>query len=219
VKVLLSDLFSTLIPGGKDERAVVTRAVAELLGVEPGDFARELDATSYERFTGAYGDSASALRVVAERAGGAPDPESLQKATELRAELSRRLLEAVPATTLAALATLRAAGWRIGLVSNATAETVDEWPASRLAPYVDTTAFSVDVGAAKPDPAIYLTACAALDAAPTDCVYLGDGENNELPTAKALGMHAIRTREHADNHPTWPGPTVNSFAELPGLVG
>jgi putative hydrolase of the HAD superfamily len=132
----------------------------------------------------------------------------LQKATELRAELSRRLLDAVPATTLSTLAALRAAGWRIGLVSNATAETVDEWPASRLAPYVDTTAFSVDIAAAKPDPAVYLTACTALNATPADCLYLGDGENNELPTAKALAC----TRSAPASTPTTtsPGPASPS---------
>jgi putative hydrolase of the HAD superfamily len=219
VKALLTDLFSTLIPGGKDERAVVNRAVAEVLGVELESFARELDATAHDRFVGAYGDSADALRVVAERVGVTPDQAALQEATQLRAELSRRLLDAVPESTLATLAALRADGWHIGLVSNATAETVNEWATSRLARYVDATAFSVDVAAAKPDPAIYLAACTALDVTPNDCLYLADGENDELPAAQALGMHTIRTREHANNHPTWPGATINTFAELPGLLG
>jgi putative hydrolase of the HAD superfamily len=174
-RALILDLFSTLVPGGDAEREVVNREMAQVLGVEPDAFAREFDATSYERFTSAG--------------------------------------------TLQTLAELQSTGWRIGLVSNITSETQLQWPASPLPPYFETTAFSAEVGAAKPEPEIYLAACNALGVSPTDCVYLGDGCDNELPGAAALGMYAIRTTEHADSDPTWTGPTVASFTELPALIG
>jgi putative hydrolase of the HAD superfamily len=116
------------------------------------------------------------------------------------------------------LAAFRSAGWRIGLVSNITAETQLQWFHSPLAPYFDTTAFSAEVGAAKPEPAIYLTACAALGAHPTDCVYVGDGRDNELSAAAALGMHTIRTLEHSNSAPAWAGPSIRSYAELADLL-
>jgi putative hydrolase of the HAD superfamily len=115
---------------------------------------------------------------------------------------------------LETLAAFKAAGWRIGLVSNITAETQLQWPASPLAQYFDATAFSAQVGAAKPEPAIYEIACAALGTEPSDCIYVGDGNDNELAAAASLGMHAIRTTEHADSDPTWPGPTITTYAEL-----
>jgi putative hydrolase of the HAD superfamily len=40
-----------------------------------------------------------------------------------------------------------------------------------------------------------------------------------MPRAAAPGIHAIRTTEHSDSDPTWTGPTVSSFTELPALIG
>ncbi|WP_134115973.1 HAD family hydrolase [Kribbella kalugense] len=217
-RALLSDLFSTLVPGGEAERDAVHEQMALVLGVDPVAFAREFEATSRERFTGAYGDLPNTIRVITWRAGGDPTDEQVQQATTVREGLSRRLVDAVPAGTLATLAELRSAGWRIGLVSNITAHTELQWPASPLPPYFDATAFSTQVGAAKPDPEIYLAACTALDVPPSSCVYVGDGRDSELQAAAALGMYAIRTTEHADSHPAWTGPTIASFAELPAVI-
>jgi putative hydrolase of the HAD superfamily len=198
---------------------VLNEVMAEVLGVEPLAFGREFDRAAYERFTGAYGDLETTVRVIAERAGGHPDDEQVLQATSLRRDLSRRLLNAAPATTVSALAQLRAGGWKLGLVSNVTAETQLQWAESPLAAYFDTTAFSAEVGAAKPEPAIYLTACGALGVTPTECVYVGDGRDNELAAAASLGMSAIRTLEHANSHPAWRGPTIKTFADLPELIG
>ncbi|TCO28374.1 putative hydrolase of the HAD superfamily [Kribbella steppae] len=218
-RALLVDLFSTLVPGGNAERDVIHQKMSAVLGVDAAAFSREFAATSYERFTGAYGDLPSTLRVIAQRTGADPTDEQVREATSLRRKLSRRLLNAAPAGTLSALAGLRSAGWRIGLVSNITSETQLQWADSPLPPYFETTAFSAEVGAAKPEPEIYLAACNALGVAPADCVYIGDGNDKELPAAAALGMYAIRTIEHSDSDPTWTGPTVSSFTELPDLIG
>ena len=218
-RALILDLFSTLIPGGEAERAAVHRELAHVLGVDPDDFARAFDTTTYERFTGSYGDLPSTLRAMTVRCGGDPTDDQVRRATDLRSKLARQLLGGAPAGTLDALAQLRAAGWRTGLVSNITSETMLQWPESALAQYLETTAFSAEVGAAKPEPAIYLAACDALGVAPADCIYVADGSDNELRAAADLGMHVIRTIEHSDSDPAWIGPTITSFTELPALVG
>jgi putative hydrolase of the HAD superfamily len=218
-RALIVDLFSTLVPDGDAERELVNRDMARVLGVEPAAFMREFDATAYERFTGACGDLHRTLRVIARRCGEDPTDEQVHQATVIRRRFARQLLAAASAGTLEGLAELRSAGWRIGLVSDVTWETQFEWPESALRPYFETTAFSAEVGAAKPEPAIYLAACDALGVSPSDCVYVGDGGQNELPGAAALGMSAIRTTEHADSDPSWTGPTITSFTELPALIG
>ncbi|GAA1596285.1 MULTISPECIES: HAD family hydrolase [Kribbella] len=214
MKVLLTDLFSTLIPGGDAARDVVNAQMGAALGVDPTAFQRAFDASSYDRFIGAYGDLPATLRLIAERCGGAPTEAQVQKATTLRRTLARRLLTAAPAATLDTLATFKAAGWRIGLVSNITAETQLQWPGSPLAPYFETTAFSAEVGAAKPEPAIYLAACNALGVEPADCLYVGDGSDGELAGAAALGMYVVRTTEHADSDPSWNGSSVDKYRRL-----
>ena len=217
-RVLLSDLFSTLIPGGDAERGVLNEAMARVLGVECARFVREFDAAAYERFTGVYGDLETTVRLIAERAGGEPTDEQVLEATNLRRALTRRLMQGSPAGTLGTLATLRADGWRIGLVSNITTETQLQWSSSPLAPYFDTTAFSSELGVAKPEAAIYMAACTALGVSPAECVYVGDGRDNELAAAASLGMHTIRTLEHSNSHPAWPGDSIISYAELPALI-
>lgn len=219
MKVLLSDLFSTLVFGGDAERDAVNARMGAVLGVDGAAFQRAFDACSYERFIGAYGDLPSTLRVIAERCGGAPTDEQVEEATSLRRALAQQLLRRVPTATLDTLAAFKSAGWRIGLVSNITAETQLQWPTSPLAQYFDATAFSAELGTAKPEPAIYKAACTALGADPGDCLYVGDGNDNELPAATALGMHAIRTLEHANSAPTWQGPTIQTFAELQSYLG
>jgi putative hydrolase of the HAD superfamily len=218
-RALLVDLFSTLIPGGQVERAGVNREMAQILGVEPAAFAAAFDATVYERFTGVYGDLPSTLREIARRSGGQPSDEQLDQATALWRTLARQLIGAAPETTLSALAQVRAPGWRTGLVSNITSETQLQWPNSALSQYFEVTAFSAEVGSAKPEAAIYLAACGGLGVDPAECVDVADGSDNELPGAVSLGMYAVRTTEHANSDPAWPGPTISSFAELPALLG
>lgn len=217
--MLMVDLFSTLIPGGDAERAAVHREMAVVLGVPAEAFDAAFKASAYERFTGAYGDLPSTLRELARQCGAEPSDEQLDQASEVRRALARRLIAAVPESTLSALGQLRAAGWWTGLVSNITSETQLQWPGSSLAPYFAATAFSAEVGAAKPEAAIYLAACTALGVEPADCVFVGDGNDRELHGATALGMHAIRTTEHSDSDPSWMGATIASFGELPGLLG
>jgi putative hydrolase of the HAD superfamily len=217
-RALIIDLFSTLIPGGHAERAAVHREMARIMDVDPEALSRAFDETLYERFSGGYGDLTSTLRAMASRCGADPSDDQLRAAAELRSKLARQLLGDAPAGTLDALATLRSAGWRTGLVSNITSETMQQWPTSALAQHFDTTAFSSEVGAAKPQPAIYLAACNGLGVTPAECVYIADGSDNELQAAADLGMLAIRTTEHSDSDPAWSGHTIGSFAELPTLL-
>lgn len=78
MKVLLTDLFSTLVPGGDAERDVVNARMGAALGVDAAAFQKEFDASAYERFIGAFGDLPSTLRVIARRCGGAPSDEQVQ---------------------------------------------------------------------------------------------------------------------------------------------
>src|SRR5262249_23793780 len=94
----------------------------------------------------------------------------------------------------------------------------EAWPGSGLAKRFDAAMFSCQVGAAKPDPRIYLAATTALGARPEECCYIGDGADHELAAASNLGMTVLRTTQFHDNDPAWPGPTIGSIAELPGLL-
>ncbi len=219
---VLFDLFNTLVPGkranGGGRQATIVQ-MASALGVAPEAYQRIFFGAERERFVDAFGGLPNTVRTLAVRAGGTPSEEQVESASALRRELITDLLAAVPGATLSTLDQLRLAGWRIGLVSNVTPDAPDQWRESKLPPYFDAVAFSSELGVAKPDPEIYLSACRALGVAPAECVYIGDGADNELAGATALGMYAIRTTEHADSDPAWTGLTIGSFAELPAILG
>lgn len=214
-RAVLFDLFNTLVPGGSDgDRTAVNNEIARVLEVDPVAYNRVFFAASHERFVGALGDLAGTIRAIAGRVGGTPSDAQVERAVALRRTLTADLVAAVGDRTLSTLDELRLAGWRLGLVSNVTPETPDRWREGKLPPYFDAVAFSSELGVAKPDPGIYLAACEQLEVQPAECVYVGDGADDELAGATALGMRAIRTTEHADTDPSWAGPTVDSLIDV-----
>ena len=109
---------------------------------------------------------------------------------------------------------LRAAGWRLGVVSNCTHETSQLWKSTPLAPRFEAVAFSCELGVAKPDPAIFLAACAGLPAPPTDCLFVGDGADQELAAAAQLGMAVVQTTEYRPASGSWPRQRISRIADL-----
>jgi putative hydrolase of the HAD superfamily len=211
------DLFHTLLSGADEQRDVVVRQMAGVLGVEPEALVRAYHETWRSRLT--LWDVEQTVRILAGRLGAEPTEAQVADAVALRHRLAARVLSDVPPSTMDTLRSLRAAGWRTGLVSNATADAAQAWPGSPLSTLIDAAAFSCEVGMAKPDPGIYLSAIGALGAEPAECVFVGDGADQELAGAAALGMTVIRTVEYHDNDPAWPGPTIAALPELPARLG
>jgi putative hydrolase of the HAD superfamily len=128
---------------------------------------------------------------------------------------------------VAMLQRARRRGLKIGLVSNAGPEVPEIFRASPLAALIDVAAFSCSVGMAKPDQRIYLSACEALSVAPAECVYVGDGRDDELQGALEVGMTPVLLRVESeiaeDGLPSgaasWEGPVIESFDQLWRHIG
>ncbi|MFC8227524.1 HAD family hydrolase [Streptomyces sp. NPDC057287] len=90
------------------------------------------------------------------------------------------------------LRTVRAAGHRVGLLTNNVREWEPRWRAALpVAELFDTVVDSSREGVRKPDPEIYRRLVARLDAVPATVLFLDDLEEN-CAAARAQGMHAIR---------------------------
>lgn len=76
--------------------------------------------------------------------------------------------------TAPTLRALRARGTRIGIVSNVPQDLRPIFAAHGLADLVDAFTHSFEVGAEKPDPAIFLRACEALGTSPGETLMVGD---------------------------------------------
>jgi putative hydrolase of the HAD superfamily len=95
------------------------------------------------------------------------------------------------------LASLRDAGYRIGLISNTI------WPAELhiedleeigLLQYLEHLTFSGEIGIWKPNRQIFLHALDALEAAPEQSVFVGDSPREDIFGARGAGMRAIWIR-------------------------
>jgi putative hydrolase of the HAD superfamily len=92
-RVVLFDLFNTLVPGGADEeRAAVARAMGVDLGVDPDTYASLFYQSYRERYVGALGDLEATVRTIAEHAGGRPTGSAVRLASARRIAFTRRLL-------------------------------------------------------------------------------------------------------------------------------
>ncbi|GAB4054202.1 HAD family hydrolase [Catellatospora paridis] len=214
---ILFDLFHTLLDGADAQRDRVVARMGEIVGVDPVALVLAYHVSWRDRLV--RWSAEETIRLLARRLGGDPSPEQVTRAAALRLELASWLLNSAPAGTLVALDGLRAAGWRLGLVSNATAEVAEAWPSSGLSRRFDAAVFSCVAGVAKPDPGIYQAAASALGVAPQQCVFVGDGADGELAGAAAVGLTVVRTAEFVDRSGVWSGPVVGSLAELADLLG
>ena len=87
----------------------------------------------------------------------------------------------------------------------------------------DHWSFSDEVGAYKPDPAIFEHALAGLGGvAPSSAAHVGDLRRTDVAGARAMGMTAVRYTGAFDDD-SQPDPeghhVVGAHAELPGVLG
>ena len=132
----------------------------------------------------------------------------------------------VPGAT-AAVAALRAGGYRLAVISSAAYAPFVRWG---LARYGLTTAFpvvatSAGTGYYKSDPRLYAWALRRLGVAATAAVHVGDHPRWDVQGAQAAGMRAILfDRGPAARSSAIPAPdcrpdaTIQDLAELPGVL-
>jgi putative hydrolase of the HAD superfamily len=103
------------------------------------------------------------------------------------------------------------------------------WPDTPFAPFFNVAIFSSTCGLQKPDPRIYLLAAEKLAVKPKDCLYIGDGDGNELTGAAQVGMNPVLIRDtpedsinalHSDDYQgkNWDGATISSLKEILSLL-
>ena len=119
----------------------------------------------------------------------------------------------------AVLETLKARGYRLGVIANqvpGTAERLEKWG---ILHFFDVLAPSAELGVEKPDPAIFLWALDKAGCKPENAVMIGDRIDNDILPAKALGMKTVRmlTGPAAAYRPSVEPSdlTVRSLSELP----
>ena len=190
-KAVLFDLFHTLV-SVPSPAAAGEVPVSEILGVPAKEWHRRYyDDDILGRCIGRVRDSVEAMRLIAHSIDPTIEEDRILAAVESRRRRFETGLVAVPSSTLEALDTLRVAGIRTAIVSDAGADDVEGWPRSPLGGRVDATIFSYELGYRKPDPRIYQKALALLGVPAADAIFVGDGGSNEHAGARAVGMGTV----------------------------
>ncbi|GAA2549708.1 hypothetical protein GCM10010435_19410 [Winogradskya consettensis] len=221
-QAVLFDFFGTLTRSV--QRGPQHAAIARALGCDPDAVLSVLDRTFQVRARGQFGSAEATLRWVTEQAGGSPRQAQLQAAVPARVDALRADTE-LRTDAESVLRALKQRGMRTGLISDCTHELPAFLPSMPIAPLLDVSVFSVEVGRCKPDPMIYLEACWRLRVAPEDCLYIGDGGSRELTGAASVGMTAVRLNapdlaDHLvfDRDDDFAGRSITSLSAVLGLV-
>ncbi|HXF56823.1 MAG TPA: HAD family hydrolase [Actinomycetota bacterium] len=123
----------------------------------------------------------------------------------------------------ATLERLRASGYRLGLVSNVTLlpELMRaDLERLGLAPFLEASVFSSEVGVRKPHPDIFVEALRRLGTSPAETVFVGDRLLDDVSGAQAVGMRAVQTRQfrREEDDRVRPDAVIDHLRELPAVL-
>ena len=204
LRAVAFDLWGTLVDASAEEFRRLRQRVAKRAGIEEERFETLWAETYRARETGAIRPALLAVKI--------PE-EAVDEILGWRREVIRNAL--VPAEgALELLAEVRRRGLRTGLITMCTQEVSELWPETALAPLIDETVFSCEVGLAKPDPEIYELACERLGVEPREALFVGDGANDELSGAERVGMRAVLLDGTSVHGRDWGGERVGSLLDV-----
>ncbi len=219
-RTILFDLYGTLVPGGSRlQRDALAFQMAEVLGVDRIKFADIVHSTFDARVRGAMGGLSETIAELSRRVGGRPTCQQVTLAAEQRLTLSRKLLSDTYSEHH--LTNLKSRGYQLGIVTDCSVETPRWWNSTWLRDLVDVVVFSCELGVRKPHPEMYLEATRRLNVQPEECLFIGDGDSDELRGAYALGMSTkmlvdpnLLGSDRRDDVIKWDGAVINSVTEL-----
>jgi putative hydrolase of the HAD superfamily len=228
MRAVVLDFFGTLTdPAAEPSRRAAFGATAAALGLPADDFWAAMSATFPQRIIGAYGGTRDTLRAVAALAGRQVTPAELEAGVAAHHHGAIELRRP-RAGGLEVLDRLRAAGLRLGLLSDCSSELAEAWAGTAYAERIDAPVFSWQERRRKPDPRLYATVAARLGVPAEECWYVGDGGSRELQGARAAGMHPVLVTNAAwpaaaahrtDPDPFVPEFTIDDLTSLPALLG
>jgi putative hydrolase of the HAD superfamily len=184
---VIFDLWQTLVPWPSESAAKMYGQLAEAWGAEPEALAELWNRRRRER---EIMPMEPHLRSIAEELRLEGDVEAVMR---IRRDWTRESLVPRP-DAIPTLDELRRRGHKLGMISACSQDVPDVWEQTPFAGLFDSTVFSCSVGFSKPDPRIYALAAEDLGVEPIECLFVGDGANDELPGAERAGMTAIQLR-------------------------
>jgi len=191
-KAVLFDLFHTLASVPAPALLAGDLSVPQILGVSAAEWQRRYyDEDILGRCLGRVVDAVEAMRMVTHSIDPTVPEDRILAAVDSRRRRFETALIGIEEGILIALDSLRAAGIRTALVSDAGADDVESWRHSPLCERLDSVVFSYQLGVRKPDPRIYEHALGNIDVRPGEAIFVGDGGSDEHRGARGVGMQTV----------------------------
>jgi putative hydrolase of the HAD superfamily len=188
-RAVIFDLFHTLTAREADWSDLPP--TCEVLGIDRLTWDRALTESSRWRLAGEERDPQRILHRLVREVDPTITEETIQRAIGVRMQRFGQVFQRIPPRNVETLKRLRAAGFKLALLSNADAMEVSCYSSGILAGLFDVEIFSCDAGCVKPEPEIFHHCLAQLALPAADCVFVGDGGSDELQGASALGIRTI----------------------------
>lgn len=194
-------------------RATGVPLTVEGLAAQAGPAARSLerrDGTDRERAT-RYLESLFRL------AGVPEDRMQVVRDTLLTLHLERHLWGGMDPETPAALERLRAAGYRLAVISNSDGRASEGLAAAGILDAFELVIDSALVGVEKPDPRIFSITLERMGLLPSEAVYVGDIYEVDVVGGRAAGLDVILL-DPLGLHAGRDVPTAVSIAAVAGML-
>jgi putative hydrolase of the HAD superfamily len=210
-RAVIFDLWQTLVPWPVDSANEMYGRLVQTWGADPERFHELWHRRRLERETGPIEPH---LQSIAEELGLVGDLDAV-----MTIRLDWTLESLVPRPdAIPTLEELRSRGHKLGMISACSQDVPEVWDRTPLGGLFDSTVFSCSVGFSKPDPRIYELAAEELSVEPGDCLFVGDGANDELPGAERAGMTAVQLRAPGEpltsEGERWTGRYVTTLSDV-----
>jgi putative hydrolase of the HAD superfamily len=120
--------------------------------------------------------------------------------------------------SIPALSRLQAAGYSLGVISNLRRDMTQLCQRLGLGRHLDFIINSEEVGAEKPNPAIFLAALKQAKVAPEEAVHVGDQIRSDVMGASAVGIHPVLIDRGGWHPEVNECPVIASLSDLPRLL-
>jgi putative hydrolase of the HAD superfamily len=224
VRGILFDLYDTLVHFEAEAHRERNDCLARICGVAAADFDRAWRGLVCESNLGAFPRTEDRARRVLEILGIEPS-EGLVSGIAGYEHRHVRTSSRLYPDSLETLARLRAHGFALGLVTNASPSVWEVIRSKDLTPHLNCIVVSSQIGIRKPDPRIYLHALHLLDVGAAEAAFVGDGNDQELDGAKAVGMTTIwinrvgfRPVVSEQSTPMSVDYEIKRLSQIPGLL-
>jgi HAD superfamily hydrolase (TIGR01549 family) len=189
IKLIVFDLWKTLVY--KDVPHSTVNKIREEMGLKIDgkrfmkDFERVVETKKWESRYEAY-------KALCEETDIETTDENINKIMHIRDSAELKTLTFPH--TVSMLKQLKENGYRLGLISNSTAFSIEAAEKLGFLELIDYKVFSFDVGIIKPDPRIFERMLEISGFEPNEVIMVGDKMDDDVLPAREVGMNAIHFR-------------------------